>query len=127
MNSTSVRRELKDRFRGYLLSLRCGSKQPRIRSKRSIRPVMTGLPVGVGLFEPLLRVLRCLTKKPIERFGDRGIGPPECDRAKPMLSVSTLGAVSWDNAACPSPPGASSDHPSMVSGALGPEAISMVS
>jgi len=125
MNSTSVRRELKDRFRASLLSLRCGSKRSRIRSKRSIRPVMTGLRVGVGLFEPLLCLL--CTKKPIERLGDRGIGPPECDRAKRMLSVSTLGAVSWDNASCPSPPGASSDHPSMASGALGSEAISMVS
>jgi len=92
------------------LSLSVGSKLPRILSKPSIPPVMTKSRVGAGLFEPLGRLLRCLTKKPLPRLGDRGAGPPECDHASCGLSVSTLGAVSWDNSSGPSPSGASSDR-----------------
>ena len=83
--------------------------------------------VVAGLYEPLCPLLRCLTKKPIPSLGDRGAGPPECDRASGVLSVSTLGAVSWDNSSCPSPSGVSSDRHSMASGTLGSEAISVVS
>jgi len=79
--------------------------------------------VGAGLFEPLVRLLLCLTKKPIPRLGDRGAGPPECDRANLVVSVSTLGAPSWDNSSCPSPSGVSSERHSMASGTLGSEAI----
>jgi len=92
-----------------------------------MRPEMTESRVGAGLFDPLVRLLRCLTKKPIQRLGDRGAGPPESDRAGRGQSVSTLGAVSWDNSSCPSPSCVSSDRHSMASGTLGSEAITVVS
>jgi len=127
MARTSAGRELKDRCRASRLTLSVGSNRPRILSKRSIGAVMTESPVGAGLLEPLCRLLRCLTKKPIPRLGDRGAGPPECDQASRVLSVSTRRTVSWDNSSCPSPSGVSSDRHSMASGTLGSEAISVVS
>jgi len=127
MVRTLAGRELKDRCRASRLSLSVGSNRPRILSRRSISPDMTKSRVWARLFEPLCRLLRCLTKKPIPRLGDRGAGPPECDRASRVLSVSTLGAVSWDNSSCPSPSGGSSDRHSMASGTLGSEALLVVS
>jgi len=82
---------------------------------------MMGSRVGAGLFEPLGRLLRCLTKKPIERLGDRGAGQPECHRANRVRSVPTLGAVSWDHLSCP-PPSSDCCH-SITLGALESEAI----
>jgi len=81
-----------------------------------MRPAMTGLGVGAGDFETLGRLLRCLIKKPIERHGEQGAGPPECDRANRVLLVSPLGAVSRDNSSCPPP---SSCCQSKAGGAFG--------
>jgi len=68
--------------------------------------------------EPLVLLLGCFIKKRIERLGDRGAGPAECDLARGVLLVSTVGAVSWDNSSPPS----SCCH-SMASGTLGLEAM----
>ena len=119
MCSTSVCREPKERCLAALLSLRCGWYRPRIVSKRSIPPVMMGSRVGAKLFERLVLLPHCFTKKSIERVGDRGAGPPEWDHGSRVLSVSTFGALSWDN----SSPCSSCCH-SMTSGASGSAAIS---
>jgi len=80
--------------------------------------------VGSGVRRPPgRRPFPYLSGKP-SPIGERGVRSAECDRARWVTVVSTLGAWTEESSSPPSLP--PSCH-SMASGALGSEAISVVS
>jgi len=116
-----VGRELKARCCSSILSVTLESKRPRIRSSRSIRRSMIGWRAGSGVWRPAPRLCHPYFVRKPNPTGDRGAWSAQCDRARWVTVVCTLGAETQDSLSPPSSP--SSCRHSMTSTAFGTEAF----